>query len=302
MILFSRRALDARAGIHAPGMRQRDGQRHVGSVQTAGHDDWPGSAGGKLPVERLTRAAEQFARRSIQQQRFGGAIAKAREIEIRAHAHGFPHRERSWITVRRFLAVQLRHVERRCARDLLDARRRFIDEHTHAPHARRRHNFRRPLRRDVARAARIEIETDGGGAALNRRGGVLLVGDAADLDDHAATRFRARGSVAKWDRRFRLSTSWLRTRIGAATVRERFPQRNTNVRAEAPVAPAVKPAEPRVVSAFFPVAPNVAVMRSTRAARRRDRPPSSGARPPETRSSRPPAAGRYRPRCGCRFR
>ena len=41
--------------------------------------------------------------------------------------------------------------------------------------------------REVARAFGVEIEADGGGAGGNGGVGVGLVGDAADLEDHAAT-------------------------------------------------------------------------------------------------------------------
>jgi hypothetical protein len=49
--------------------------------------------------------------------------------------------------------VQLRHVERRDAGDLLDARARFVDEHADAAHAGRGECGRRSGR-DVARARR----------------------------------------------------------------------------------------------------------------------------------------------------
>src|ERR1035438_5289669 len=95
-------------------------------------------------------------------------LFRSGETEVGAHADGFPHGERCRISVRCFRAMQLRHVELRHAGNLLDARRRLIDEHADAPHTHRRGNFGRALRRDVARAARIKIETDGGSATLNR--------------------------------------------------------------------------------------------------------------------------------------
>ena len=124
MVLFARRAFDARAGIHAPGLRQRDGARDVGGIQAAREDDAAGAVRRQRPVEGLPGAAVEFAGRSVQQQRFGGAVrrsrAKSKPSSTRAAFHT---RECRRIIGGRLVAVQLRDVERRDARDLFDARR-----------------------------------------------------------------------------------------------------------------------------------------------------------------------------------
>ena len=97
-------------------------------------------------------------------------------------------------------AVELRDIEaRRCARF---RRSRAGDSFTNTPTRRtpgRRESRAALFGRDVARAARIEIEADGGGARVDGRRCILRVGDAADFDHHAATSFRsARGGIARF--------------------------------------------------------------------------------------------------------
>jgi hypothetical protein len=155
----------------------------VGGIQAAGENEGLESRHSQPPVEG------QAGSRTIQQHSFSRTIVPPRKVEDFSHAHGFPYRQRGGVIRRRFVAVQLRHVQRRDAGDFPDAFTRFVDEHADAPHAGRRLNPGGALRRQVARAAPVEIEADGGGATRDSRGGVLLVGDAADLEDHAATSF-----------------------------------------------------------------------------------------------------------------
>src|ERR1035441_6997229 len=100
---------------------------------------------------------------------------------------GFPDGQRRGVRGGLLVAVQLGHIEMRDARDLLNARGRRVDKDADATHARGSRDFAGAIRRDIAWAARVEVEAEGGGAAFDRRRGVRLAGDAADLEDHAAT-------------------------------------------------------------------------------------------------------------------
>ena len=66
--------------------------------------------------------------------------------------------------------------------------RRLIHENAHAPHA-RRNDLRRALGRDVPRAFDIEVESNGVAPPAMAAAASSAVGDAADLEDHAATSF-----------------------------------------------------------------------------------------------------------------
>src|ERR1019366_8250079 len=189
MVLLPRRGLDARAGIDAPGLGQRDGARDVGGIQAAGHDDAMAGAASQIPIEGEPGAAVEFGGGTVEQQGIGGAIVQLRKIEIGGDARGFPDSDAGGILGGRFVAVQLRHVERGKAGDLRDSRRGFVDEHAHAEGT-RRGDAGRGFGREVSRALGIEVEADGGGATGNGGIGVGLVGDAAHLEHHAATSFR----------------------------------------------------------------------------------------------------------------
>src|SRR6516225_6434992 len=81
--------------------------------------------------------------------------------------------------------MELGGVEGGDARNLGNARRRFVDEDSDAPRA-GCDDSGCGFGRDVARASRVEVETDGGGTGGQRGGGVFGVGDAANLENHAA--------------------------------------------------------------------------------------------------------------------
>ena len=195
VVLFARLAFDARAGVHTPGVRQFDGARHIGSIQAASYDDRLGRLRRAAPIECLAGAAVQVAGRAIQQEGLGGSVAIDRETEVCRHARRFPYGDRLRIAVRGFLAMQLRHVQRRNARGLFHPRGRLVHKHAHAPHARRRFNAGGSFRREIARAARVEVEADGRGARIDGGGSIFLIGDAADFENgasgenHGATNF-----------------------------------------------------------------------------------------------------------------
>ncbi len=158
-------------------------------VQSAGHDDPLGAACGAAPVECLAGAAIQVRCRSVQQQGLGRRIGVARKVERLVYARGFPHRQPLGIFGRRLVAVQLRHFQTGDVRDLRDPRRRLVHEHAHAAHAHRT-DLPGALRRNVARAARVEIEADRRCAAGHCGFGVFRVGDPANFDHHACTNSR----------------------------------------------------------------------------------------------------------------
>ena len=145
VVLYPRRRLDARARIDAPGLGERDGARHVGGIEAAGQDDAMTGVAGQCPIEGLPGAAVEFGSGAIEQQGFGGSVIQLRKIEAGCDAGRFPDGERGRIVSGGFVAVQLRHVERRDACDDGDALRRLIDEHADAADA-RRWRCRRPVR------------------------------------------------------------------------------------------------------------------------------------------------------------
>src|SRR5258705_37559 len=100
---------------------------------------------------------------------------------------GPPDRTRRRIIGGRFVTVKLGNVERRGNCDLLHVRARFVDEDPDPALSHARFDTRGDFRRKISRALRIEVEPDGIGAACDRGRGVFLVGDAADLEDHAPT-------------------------------------------------------------------------------------------------------------------
>ena len=92
-------------------------------------------AAGQAPVEGLPSAAVEFGGGAIEQDRFGGRVVQAREIEAGPRRGRLSRRETPG-TAWRFVAVKLHHVERRDARDGSSMRcRRFVDEHADAPDA-----------------------------------------------------------------------------------------------------------------------------------------------------------------------
>ena len=189
---FPGERFDARAGIDAPGLGERDGARDVGGIEAAGHDDAMAGVAGEGPIEGVSGAAVEFGGGAVEQEGFGGAIVQVRKIEVRGDARGFPDGDGGGVLGGRFVAVQLGHVEGGKARDFGDARRGFVDEDADAADA-GGGDAGGGFGRDVARAFGVEVEADGGGAGGNGGVGVGLVGDAADLEmalDHAATSFR----------------------------------------------------------------------------------------------------------------
>ena len=77
-------AFDARAGIDAPGLGERDGARDVGGIEAAGHDDAMAGAASQGPIEGVSGAAVEFGSGAIEQEGFGGAVVQLRKIEVRA--------------------------------------------------------------------------------------------------------------------------------------------------------------------------------------------------------------------------
>jgi len=146
----------------------------------------------QAPVEGLARAAVEIARGTVQHQRFGRAPHRtAKDRSPRPRAPAFHTATGRRVFRRRFVAVQLRHVQRRPPRDLLHARGNLVHENADAAHSRAGGDFRRPFGRNVARAAWVKVEPDGGGAAVHAASASSRVGDAADLQDHAATSRRS---------------------------------------------------------------------------------------------------------------
>ena len=176
--------LDARAGIDAPGLGERDGARDVGGIEAAGHDDAMAGAAGQGPIEGAAGAAVEFGGGAVEQQGFGGSsrpIARNRSRRRRAR----PSRRRGRRDTRRALRRRAAAPRRapRCARCLRCAPAASL---TNTPTRRTPGGGDAGGRfgRDVARAFGIEIEADGGGAGGDGGVGVGLVGDAADLEDH----------------------------------------------------------------------------------------------------------------------
>ena len=86
--------------------------------------------------------------------------------------------------------MQLRDIQARDTGDLFYAAAGLVHEDADAKHALGGEDFGGSFGRDVARAARVEIEAHGGSAGLDGGGGVGLIGDAADFQNHAATSCR----------------------------------------------------------------------------------------------------------------
>ena len=126
------RRLDARAGIDAPGLGERDGARHVGSIEAPGQDDAMTGVAGQGPIEGLPGAAVESGSGAIEQQGFGGSVIQLGKIEAGCDPGRFPNGERGGIVSGGFVAVELRHVERRDACDAAMRSGALIDEHAYA--------------------------------------------------------------------------------------------------------------------------------------------------------------------------
>src|SRR4051812_22248854 len=90
--------------------------------------------------------------------------------------------------------MQLRDIQFRGPPDLLDTAGRLVHKHADSPDPGASSDLGRLLRRNVSRAPPIEVKPDRICAALDRGRGVVLIRDAADLDDHSLTSRRSSAS------------------------------------------------------------------------------------------------------------
>jgi hypothetical protein len=129
-------ALDAGAGIDAPGFDLEDSVADVGFVETTGEDDLARGAGGAGPIEGLTGASVHAGGSAIEEESFGGAGFPGCPGELVIHASGFPDAYAGGVEIRGFIAMELGYVEADAADEVGHAGGRFIHEDADAEDAR----------------------------------------------------------------------------------------------------------------------------------------------------------------------